>query len=191
MVCNLYLLQRQPGPKQQFSIENAASLAAKGSRRLALHTWTVPAKPFRPCFRVRPGIGAKRVRRGMRGGGRRYCGPAFLGAQGRHLRESDGTGGTWSGWTFSIGHPSPMSTPGRVGSRGALRGRSPRTREGRIGPTARNCSGQWLGTAVILAETGVGTEGGIVSSRGIRKFPLFWDAPSPISGVLRGEKDIL
>ena len=26
---------------------------------------------------------------------------------------------------------------------GALRGRSPRTREGRIGPTARNCSGQW------------------------------------------------
>ena len=25
---------------------------------------------------------------------------------------------------------------------GALRGRSPRTREGRIGPTARNCSGQ-------------------------------------------------
>ena len=26
---------------------------------------------------------------------------------------------------------------------GALRGRSPRTREGRIGPTARNCSGRW------------------------------------------------
>ena len=26
---------------------------------------------------------------------------------------------------------------------GALRGRSPRTREGRIGPTAQNCSGQW------------------------------------------------
>ena len=25
---------------------------------------------------------------------------------------------------------------------GALRGRSPRTREGRIGPTAHNCSGQ-------------------------------------------------
>ena len=27
---------------------------------------------------------------------------------------------------------------------GALRGRSPRTREGRIGPTAQNGSGQWL-----------------------------------------------
>ncbi len=26
---------------------------------------------------------------------------------------------------------------------GALRGRSPRTREGRLGPTAPNCSGQW------------------------------------------------
>ncbi len=26
---------------------------------------------------------------------------------------------------------------------GALRGRSPRTREGRLGPTARNCSSQW------------------------------------------------
>ena len=26
---------------------------------------------------------------------------------------------------------------------GALRGRSPRTREGRIGPTAQNCSSQW------------------------------------------------
>ncbi len=125
MVCNLYLLQRQPGPKQQFSIENAASLAAKGSRRLALHTWTVSAKPFRLRFRVRPGIGAKRVRRGMRGGGGRYCGPAFRGAQGRHVRGSDGTGGTWSGWTFSIGHPSPMSTPGRVGSRGGVAGAEP------------------------------------------------------------------
>ena len=30
---------------------------------------------------------------------------------------------------------------------GALRGRSPRTREGRIGPTAHNCSGQWLGAS--------------------------------------------
>ena len=31
----------------------------------------------------------------------------------------------------------------RVFLEGALRGRSPRTREGRIGPTAQNCSGQW------------------------------------------------
>ena len=34
-------------------------------------------------------------------------------AQGRHLRGSNGTGGTWSGWTLSIRHLSPISTPGR------------------------------------------------------------------------------
>ena len=54
----------------------------------------------------------------------------------------DGTGGTWSGQAHSNRHLSPMSTPGRIGMLlgGALRGRSPRTREGRIGPTAQNCS---------------------------------------------------
>ena len=31
----------------------------------------------------------------------------------------------------------------RQGLGGALRGRSPRTREGRLGPTAQNYSGQW------------------------------------------------
>ena len=56
----------------------------------------------------------------------------------------DGTGVAGSGRAFSIRDLSPMSTPGRVGSRGALRGRSPRTREGRIGPTAQKCSSQWL-----------------------------------------------
>jgi len=34
---------------------------------------------------------------------------------------------------------------------GALRGRSPRTREGRIGPTAQNCSGQW---SVVSGQRG-------------------------------------
>ena len=65
---------------------------------------------------------------------------------GRHVRGSDGTGGTRSGWTPSIRHLFRISTPGRRGMLlgGALRGRSPRTREGRIGPTAHNCSGQWL-----------------------------------------------
>ncbi len=54
----------------------------------------------------------------------------------RSRRYANGGRGTWwndgTGWTRDV-----------VGE-GALRGRSPRTREGRIGPTARNCSGQWL-----------------------------------------------
>ena len=33
---------------------------------------------------------------------------------------------------------------------GALRGRSPRTREGRLGPTAQKCSGQWSETGQLL-----------------------------------------
>ena len=35
---------------------------------------------------------------------------------------------------------------------GALRGRSPRTREGRIGPTALNCSGQWSEAALPVLD---------------------------------------
>ena len=60
-------------------------------------------------------------------------------ALGRHERGPDGTGGTWSGWTRSIRHLLRKSTPSRRGMLlgGALRGRSPRTREGRIGPTAQ------------------------------------------------------
>ena len=38
---------------------------------------------------------------------------------------------------------------------GALRGRSPRTREGRIGPTAHNCSGQWLVVREIASRAPV------------------------------------
>ena len=47
---------------------------------------------------------------------------------------------------------------------GALRGRSPRTREGRIGPTAQTAvvSGQWSEEALILAETEMGTDRGLV-----------------------------
>ena len=56
------------------------------------------------------------------------------------------SGGAWSGWTPSVRHLLRIETRGRRGMLlgGALRGRSPRTREGRIGPTAQNCSGQWL-----------------------------------------------
>ena len=72
-------------------------------------------------------------------GGVRQLGRVRGQAQGRHPRGSDGTGGTWSGQTPSIRHTSPISTHGRRGMllEGALRGRSPRTREGRIGPTAQ------------------------------------------------------
>ena len=76
-----------------------------------------------------------------------------------------GTGGTWSGWTPSIGHRLRISTPGRRGMLlgGALRGRSPRTREGRIGPTAQNCSGQWSEKTPTLPETGTGTDRGLAA----------------------------
>ena len=78
-------------------------------------------------------------------GGVRQLGRVRGQAQGRHVRGSDGAGVTWSGWTPSIRHLLRITTPGRLGMLlgGALRGRSPRTREGRLGPTAQNCSGQW------------------------------------------------
>ena len=66
--------------------------------------------------------------------------------QGRHVRGSDGTGGTRWGQTRWIRHLFEYRhqvDEARHGLGGALRGRSPRTREGRIGPTAQNCSGQW------------------------------------------------
>ena len=51
----------------------------------------------------------------------------------------------------SVANPSRAGTCSNMDTRsarhvvgeGALRGRSPRTREGRIGPTAQKCSGQW------------------------------------------------
>ena len=72
-------------------------------------------------------------------GGVRQLGRVRGQAQGRHVRGSDGTGGTRSGQTRWIRHPLRITTPGRLGMLlgGALRGRSPRTREGRIGPTAQ------------------------------------------------------
>ena len=42
---------------------------------------------------------------------------------------------------------------------GALRGRSPRTREGRLGPTAQKTSGQWSEEGLALTEIGKGVEG--------------------------------
>ena len=46
-------------------------------------------------------------------GGVRQLGRVRGQARGRHLRGSDGTGGTWFGWTRSNRHLSPISTPGR------------------------------------------------------------------------------
>ena len=67
-----------------------------------------------------------------------------------------------------------------------MRGRSPRTREGRIGPTAQNCSGQWSVAALILAETRMGTDHGLGGSRGIREFAAInWDAPLIIRWIDR------
>ena len=70
------------------------------------------------------------------------------GCEGRHVA---GTYGVWWDWRDVVGldtfdkAPVRISTPGRrrmlLG--GALRGRSPRTRKGRLGPTAQNCSDQW------------------------------------------------
>ena len=84
-------------------------------------------------------------------------------AQGRHLQEFDGNGGRGLAKPFRLGtcwNIDTRSTRHVVGE-GALRGRSPRTREGRIGPTARNCSGQWS----------VVSEGPFAASRGCAEWP--------------------
>ena len=74
--------------------------------------------------------------------------PSLGETQGRHKA---GTYGDLMDWrdvvwldTFDqapVTNIDTLSTKDVVGE-GALRGRSPRTREGRIGPTAQNCSGQ-------------------------------------------------
>ncbi len=51
-----------------------------------------------------------------------------------------------------------------------MRGRSPRTREGRLGPTAHKSSGQLAERALFLAETGMGTDNGLGASREMRLF---------------------
>ena len=69
-----------------------------------------------------------------------------LGAcEGRH---EDGTCGKQLGRRVGLRNPVEQAPGANVDTRsmrhvvggGALRGRSPRTREGRIGPTAQNCS---------------------------------------------------
>ena len=72
----------------------------------------------------------------------------FLGesgqTQGRHLQEFDGNGGCGLAKPFRLGTCWNIDTRSarHVVGEGALRGRSPRTREGRIGPTAQKTSGQ-------------------------------------------------
>ncbi len=65
---------------------------------------------------------------------------------------------------------------------GALRGRSPRTREGRIGPTAQNCSGQWLvgsGQRLRFPWLRVDREmvGAPLRPKAWGSSPPFWNAP--------------
>ena len=107
------------------------------------HTWNLPR---RGVGGVHPRFGVGTAWRGIGASGGWRCLPVFGRvrgqAPGRHVREFDGTGGTRSGWTPSIRHLLQISALGRrrMVLGGALRGRSPRTREGRIGPTAQNCS---------------------------------------------------
>ena len=70
----------------------------------------------------------------------------------------------------------------RHGLGGALRGRSPRTREGRLGPTAQNCSGQWLVASdqrrdnlLLRVEREIGAASLLPKVQGSSSF--FWDAP--------------
>ena len=69
-----------------------------------------------------------------------------------------------------------LDAAGVVGE-GALRGRSPRTREGRIGPTAQLqwsvVSGQWSERALRLAKAGAGTNCGLGATRRVGKFAPF------------------
>ena len=73
------------------------------------------------------------------GRGRTVAFVSWVGCEGRHVRGSDGTGGTWWAGHFRLGtcyqYRHPVDEACCWG--GALRGRSPRTREGRIGPTAQ------------------------------------------------------
>ena len=116
-------------------------------------------------------------------------------AQGRHLRGLDGSGGTWLGETLSVGHPPNVGTRSarHVVGEGALRGRSPRTREGRIGPTAQNCSGQWLVVSgqrrrytYFRVESGLGM--GPLLPEEWDSSPQNWDAPSKSAGLLKRRK---
>ncbi len=124
-------------------------------------------------WRCLPSLGETQCRRkAWPYGGVRQLGRVRGQAQGRHIWESDGTGGTWSGWTRSNRHPFEYRHPvdeAWPGLGGALRGRSPRTREGRIGPTAQNCSGQWSEEALHLLQGRKRTGHGFVATRGTGK----------------------
>ena len=65
----------------------------------------------------------------------------------------------------------------RHGLGGALRGRSPRTREGRIGPTAQNCSGQWRRFLWRRSERGQVLVRALPED--CESSPPSWDAPNP------------
>ena len=80
------------------------------------------------------------LRERLRGEGEDGAGGGRGQGHGRHLRGFGGAGGgVWVGGVRSVGDLSDIGTRSMrdiVGG-GALRGRSPRTREGRIGPTAQ------------------------------------------------------
>ena len=93
-------------------------------------------------------------------------------------RHDGGWGGSpgRSGSSRSYNHT--LAAAGGLG--GALRGRSPRTREGRIGPTAQNCSGQWLVVSGQLLEPALSiprrqsrTGRRFVAERGMRAIIIF------------------
>ena len=130
----------------------------------------------RTLFRVHPSFGVGTVWRGIRASGGWRCLPSLgetqcvcparphgeirqLGrvrgqAHGWHLRRSDGTGRDVVGLnSFDMAPVTNRDTRSarQVVGEGALRGRSPRTREGLIGPTAQNCSGQW---SVVSGQRG-------------------------------------
>ena len=96
--------------------------------------------------------------------GRTEGGPLNVGAEGRHKA---GTYGKQLGRRMvGLRNPVEQALVANVDTRsmrhvvggGALRGRSPRTREGRIGPTAQNCSGQWS-----VVRDGAATGSGFVA----------------------------
>ena len=106
--------------------------------------------------------------------------------QGWHLRGFDGTGGTWSGWTHSIRHPSPMSKPGRVGIRGGDAGAEPPHKGGPNRPDRPNCSGQWLVVScqrlrMVCLRVDRGRERASLLAEVQESSPQFWDTIRPIS----------
>ena len=109
---------------------------------------------------------------------------------------SDGTGGTWSGRAFSIRHLSPMSTPGRVGSRGGVAGAEPPHKGGPNRPDRPKLqwlvvSGQWSERAHILAATGMGTDRGLIASRGMRLITPILGGTPPVRKTVPGRTIVL